>query len=66
MEQVQLNAVNMEIVMPSKEKSDFVHLFVAMNGIYHSKSYTGGFSSLVGWGGDTTQLMQDIRNFKGM
>ena len=54
-----------DIVMPSKEKSDFVHLFAAMNGIHHSKSYTGKFSALVGWGGDTTQLMQDIKNFKG-
>jgi len=51
--------------MPSKEKSDFVHLFAVMNGIHYKKSYTKGVSSLVGWGDDLCQLIQDIKNFKG-
>ena len=54
-----------DILMPSKEKSDFVHLFAVMNGIHHEKSYTRGASALVGWGGDLCQLIQDIKNFKG-
>ena len=54
-----------DILMPSNEKSDFVHLFAVMNGIHHSNSYTKGFSALTGWGGDLTQLIQDIKNFNG-
>jgi len=54
-----------DILMPSKEKSDFVHLFAVMNGIHHEKSYSRGASALVGWGGDLCQLIQDIKDFKG-
>ena len=50
-----------EIETPSKEKIDFVHLFAVMNGIEFGNSFTGGYSSLVGWGGDTAQLLQDIK-----
>ena len=50
-----------EIELPSKEKIDFVHLFAVMNGILYGESYTDGYSSLVGWGGDTAQLLQDIK-----
>ena len=54
-----------EIELPSKEKMDFVHLFAAMNGINYGNSYTGGYSSLVGWGGDSAQLLQDIKGESG-
>ena len=54
-----------DILMPSNEKSDFVHLFAVMNGIHHSNSFTREYSALVGWGGDLTQLIQDIKNFNG-
>lgn len=54
-----------EIVLPSKEKIDFVHLFAVMNGIDFGGSYTGGYSSLCGWGGDTAQLLEDIKGEKG-
>ena len=54
-----------EIVLPSKEKLDFVHLFAVMNGINYGKSYTAGYSSLVGWGGDSAQLLQDIKGESG-
>ena len=54
-----------EIGLPSKEKFDFVHLFAVMNGINYGNSYTGGYSSLVGWGGDSAQLLQDIKGESG-
>ena len=54
-----------DIVLPSKEKFDFVHLFATMNGIEYSNSFTDGFSALVGWGGDTAQLLQDIKKYDG-
>ena len=54
-----------EIELPSKEKIDFVHLFAVMNGINYGNSYTGGYSSLVGWGGDSAQLLQDIKGESG-
>ena len=54
-----------DILMPSNEKSDFVHLFAVMNGIEFGNSYTKNFAHLVGWGGDTTQLFEDIKNEKG-
>ena len=54
-----------DIVMPSNEKSDFVHLFAVMNGIDYCGSYTKGVSALVGWGGDTAQLIQDIKKLNG-
>ena len=53
------------IELPNKEKFDFVHLFAVMNGIENGNSYTTMFANLVGWGGDTTQLLQDIKNEKG-
>ena len=54
-----------EIILPSKEKMDFVHLFAAMNGIDHSSSFTDEYSALVGWGGDTAQLAQDLKKSTG-
>ena len=54
-----------EIILPSKEKMDFVHLFAVMNGIEHGESYSDAFSALVGWGGDTAQLAQDIKSLNG-
>jgi len=54
-----------EIVLPSKEKMKFAHMFVTMNGIENKKSFTGGFSILTGWGGDTIQLANDIKNSNG-
>ena len=54
-----------EIELPSKEKMDFVHLFAAMNGIDYSKSFTDKYSALVGWGGDTAQLAQDLKKYNG-
>ena len=54
-----------DIIMPSNEKSDFVHLFAVMNGIDYCGSYTKGVSALVGWGGDTAQLIQDIKKLNG-
>lgn len=54
-----------DIILPSKEKCDFVHLFATMNGIEYSNSYTDDCSALVGWGGDTAQLIQDIKNLNG-
>lgn len=54
-----------EIELPSKEKIDFVHLFAVMNGIEYGDSFTEGYSSLVGWGGDTAQLLQDIKKETG-
>ena len=54
-----------EIALPTGEKLDFVHLFAVMNGIFYGDSYTGGYSSLVGWGGDTAQLLQDIKGESG-
>ena len=53
------------IVLPSKEKLNFVHLFAVMNGIEYKNSYTGKFSTLVGWGGDIAQLAQDLKKFNG-
>lgn len=53
------------IELPNQEKIDFVHLFAVMNGIEYGNSYTKNFAHLVGWGGDTTQLLQDIKNEKG-
>ena len=54
-----------EIELPSKEKMDFVHLFATMNGIDYGKSYTDKYSALVGWGGDTAQLAQDLKKYNG-
>ena len=54
-----------EIVLPTNEKIDFVHLFAVMNGIEFGGSYTDEYSSLVGWGGDTAQLLQDIKGETG-
>ena len=53
------------IVLPTKEKFSFVHLFAVMNGIENGESYTGKYSTLVGWGGDTAQLAQDLKKFNG-
>ena len=54
-----------EIVLPSNETIDFVHLFAVMNGIEYGKSYSDTYAHLVGWGGDTFQLLQDIQNQQG-
>ena len=54
-----------EMVLPSNETIDFVHLFAVMNGIEYGKSYSDTYAHLVGWGGDTFQLLQDIQNQQG-
>lgn len=54
-----------EIDLPNKEKIDFVHFFAVMNGIENGKSYSSISAHLVGWGGDTFQLLQDIKNESG-
>ena len=54
-----------EIELPNNEKFDFVHLFAVMNGIEYGGSYSSKFAHLVGWGGDTFQLLQDIKNENG-
>ena len=50
-----------EIATPSGDKIDFVHMFATMNGIEFGDSYTDKYSALVGWGGDTAQLAQDLK-----
>lgn len=50
---------------PAGDKIDFVHIFAAMNGIEYGGSYTGEYSTLVGWGGDTAQLAKDIKGETG-
>ena len=47
-----------DILLPTKKKIDFVHLFAVMNGIDHLPLS----SALVGWGGDLAQLGQDLKN----
>ena len=54
-----------EIELPNKEKIDFVHFFAVMNGIENGDSYSSEYAHLVGWGGDTCQLFQDIKDEKG-
>ena len=54
-----------DIELPNNEKIDFVHFFAVMNGIEHGDSYSDNFAHLVGWGGDTCQLFEDIKNEKG-
>ena len=54
-----------EIELPNSEKIDFVHFFAVMNGIEHGNSYEAKFAHVVGWGGDTFQLLQDIKNEQG-
>lgn len=54
-----------EIDLPNNEKIDFVHFFAVMNGIEYSKSYSEEIAHLVGWGGDTFQLLQDIKKESG-
>ena len=54
-----------EIVLPTNEKIDFVHFFAVMNGIEHGNSFSGDFANLVGWGGDTSQLLKDIKDQTG-
>ena len=54
-----------DIIMPNGEKLDFVHMFAVMNGIEFGKSYSSIYAHLVGWGGDTEQLLEDIKNEKG-
>ena len=54
-----------DMVMPNGDKLDFVHMFAVMNGIEFGKSYSGNYAPLVGWGGDTEQLLEDIMNQQG-
>ena len=53
-----------DIKLPSNETIDLVHLFAVMNGLEYHNSYNGSFAHLVGWGGDTAQLFQDIHTLK--
>ena len=54
-----------EVELPNNEVFDFVHFFAVMNGIENGGSYTKNYAHLVGWGGDTFQLLQDIKNNEG-
>ena len=54
-----------EIDLPNNEKFDFVHFFAVINGIENGNSCSSDSAHLVGWGGDTFQLLQDIKNEKG-
>ena len=54
-----------EIDLPNNEQMDFVHFFAVMNGIEFSNSYSKDIAHLVGWGGDTFQLLQDIKKESG-
>ena len=54
-----------DMVMPNGDKIDFVHMFAVMNGIEYGNSYSSGFAHLVGWGGDTEQLLEDIMSYQG-
>ena len=54
-----------DMVMPNGDKIDFVHMFAVMNGIEYGNSYSSNFAHLVGWGGDTEQLLEDIMNNQG-
>ena len=54
-----------DMVMPNGDPIDFVHMFAVMNGIENGNSYSDQFAHLVGWGGDTEQLLEDIMNQQG-
>ena len=54
-----------EVILPNNETIDFVHFFAVMNGIEKGDSYSGEYAHLVGWGGDTFQLLEDILNENG-
>ena len=54
-----------DMVMPNGDKLDFVHMFAVMNGIENGKSYSKNYAHLVGWGGDTEQLLVDIMKQPG-
>jgi hypothetical protein len=53
-----------EIILPSKEKIDFTHLFAAMNGIEYGLDNKKIFK-LAGWGIDCIELANDIKNING-
>ena len=54
-----------DLVLPNGDKIDFVHMFAVMNGIEHGNSYSSNYAHLVGWGGDTEQLLEDIKAEQG-
>ena len=55
-----------EIELPNGEKLDFCHFFAVMNGIENGGyDYAKNNALISGWGGDTVQLFQDIKNEKG-
>ena len=54
-----------DMQMPNGDMIDFVHMFAVMNGIENGDSYSQNFAHLVGWGGDTEQLLEDIMNEEG-
>ena len=49
-----------------KRKNGFCS-FICSNEWYidYSKSFTDKYSALVGWGGDTAQLTQDLKKYNG-
>ena len=53
------------ITTPNGDKIDFVHMFAVMNGIENGNSFSSNYAHLVGWGGDTEQLLEDIMNIEG-
>ena len=54
-----------DMIMPNGDPIDFVHMFAVMNGIEYGNSYSDQFAHLVGWGGDTEQLLEDIMKQQG-
>ena len=40
-------------------------MFAVMNGIENGNSFSSNYAHLVGWGGDTEQLLEDIMNIEG-
>ena len=53
------------ITTPNGDKIDFVHMFAVMNGIEYGNSFSSNYAHLVGWGGDTEQLLEDIMSIEG-
>lgn len=54
-----------DVLVPSGNKTDFVHMFAVMNGCDYAGNFDSQSSQLVGWAGDTAQLFQDIMKKTG-
>ena len=53
-----------DIILPTNETFDFVHLFAVMNGIEYN-DYTSDEADLCGWAGDTAELFKELIDFSG-